>query len=517
MTWQSFSNFRMNDSGQVALLAFVDAGTDYRAVLVGDGGNLTQVARDGTLVPRGNGMISQVIGTPQVNNHGHVVFEAELNHSPDEAHSVFLHDGVNLVQVVGAGQPLAGSTVTSAGVVGINDNMQVVYRAGLANGSSVIARFEPSIYWSNSVSGNWGTSENWSLDIEPRDPYDVFIIAENGLTVSGPTSNRTVKSLTVGAEDSASARLQLASGATLTAINGTIVRPNGALAGLGTLVGPVVNQGVVTPGTSPGTLIINGNFTQTRTGELEIEIASATNYDQLLVAGDIALAGTLSVSLLDNFVPTEGQTFTIFGNQFDSLTGAFESVVFPSFNGLTFDLMQSPDSISLHVVPNIGDFNRDDVFDSADADILTRGIAADTSNPELDITADGSVNSSDLARWLSLAARKNGFLEPYLLGDTDLDGVVNFQDFVNFNNNWQATHLATGATVAWSSGDFDGNGVVEFADFVSQNNNWQRAIAPAAATLVPEPSTFVVAMLAALRLALQVLRSGDRRFPIPCR
>jgi hypothetical protein len=124
-------------------------------------------------------------------------------------------------------------------------------------------------------------------------------VAENALTVAGPSADRTVKSLTLGADDSASVTLHLASNVTLTATNGTTIRPNGVLSGHGTLAGSVTNEGTIAPGSSPGALEINGDFTQASTGMLAIEIASPTSYDQLLVSGDITLAGTLVVSLLD--------------------------------------------------------------------------------------------------------------------------------------------------------------------------------------------------------------------------
>ncbi len=373
LKWQSFSSFQLNDVGQVAFLGHVDAATDYRAILLGDGGNLTQIARYGMTIPDGSAQITGLSGRPQLNNQGHVAFDGTFGVDDDES-AVFLYDGTNLIQVVRSGQPLAGSTVTFASLIGINDDMQVAYRAELVGGRSVIARFEPSIYWSKTVSGNWGTADNWSLGIEPFDPYDVFIVAENALTVAGPAADRTVKSLTLGADDSAPVRLHLASNVTLTATNGTTIRRNGELTGHGTLAGTVTNEGTISPGASPGVLSIDGDYTQSSTGLLHIEIASPTSYDQLVVSGDVTLSGALSVSFLDGFVPTQGQTFSIFGDQFDAITGAFESVVFPTFNGLTFDVAQSASSISLQVVPSVGDFNHDGFVNAADYIIWRKGI-----------------------------------------------------------------------------------------------------------------------------------------------
>ena len=59
-----------------------------------------------------------------------------------------------------------------------------------------------------------------------------------------------------------------------------------------------LNNGAVSPGSSPGILTINGNYTQTATGVLNIELAGptpGTQYDQLIVSGTATLAGSLNL------------------------------------------------------------------------------------------------------------------------------------------------------------------------------------------------------------------------------
>jgi hypothetical protein len=371
---QQISFVQMNDAGQVVFRAGVDAAVDYEAILMGSGGSLTQIARHGTIAANGGNPIAAFFGAPLVNNQGHVAFQDYI--LPENVRGVFVFDGTNVVQIVRAGQPLAGSTVRDAGLVGINEEMQVAYSATLADGRQVIARFEPSIYWSNPAGGIWGTmGSNWSLGIAPTNPYDVFIVAENPLTVLGLTS-RTVKSLTVGGEGSASATLQIQSGFTISTTNGTSILPNGIVTGSGTLAGSVTNEGTVAPGAATGTFLIDGDFTQRAAGRLLIEIASATDFDQLAVNGDVTLGGTLAASLTGGFTPTAGQQFSIFGDQVDSLTGAFNAVEFPVFNGLTFAVSQTSNSFVLRVVEAglPGDFNRDGRVDAADYVVWRNGL-----------------------------------------------------------------------------------------------------------------------------------------------
>ena len=88
---------------------------------------------------------------------------------------------------------------------------------------------------------------------------------------------------------------------------GVLELENGA-----TLTANVVNSGTLRLGGSQvadGT--IAGNYTQTGTGTLDIKLggAGAGQSDQLQVTGDVSLAGTLNVVLVDNFVPAQGDSF----------------------------------------------------------------------------------------------------------------------------------------------------------------------------------------------------------------
>ena len=97
---------------------------------------------------------------------------------------------------------------------------------------------------------------------------------------------------------------------------GTLVSPLVSVGALGTLdgngliEGSVVSEGLVSPGTSPGTLTVDGNFTQDAGGTLLMEIVSLTSFDQLNVSGTLLAGGTLEVDLL-GYSPTVGDTFDL--------------------------------------------------------------------------------------------------------------------------------------------------------------------------------------------------------------
>jgi hypothetical protein len=89
----------------------------------------------------------------------------------------------------------------------------------------------------------------------------------------------------------------------------------GSLSGSGTLTGDVDNSGgTVSPGFSPGVINITGNYTQSASGTLSVEIGGAsagTDFDVLNIGGTARLAGTLAVSLISSFLPAVGSSFQI--------------------------------------------------------------------------------------------------------------------------------------------------------------------------------------------------------------
>ncbi|MCI5052098.1 MAG: autotransporter domain-containing protein [Simkaniaceae bacterium] len=74
-------------------------------------------------------------------------------------------------------------------------------------------------------------------------------------------------------------------------------------------VGGCTNSGTIEPGASIGTLTINGDFTQTSTGTLSIEI-NPTEADKLVVTGTANLDGTVLV-LPETGIYTQGTEYTI--------------------------------------------------------------------------------------------------------------------------------------------------------------------------------------------------------------
>lgn len=118
----------------------------------------------------------------------------------------------------------------------------------------------------------------------------------------------------------------------------------------GKVTGHVYSLGLISPGSSPGTMTIDGDLTLLDGGWLKLEIAglsAGSLYDQLIVTGDLNIdGGAIELAFIDGFKPLAGQSFKLlevhgafsgtptfrvkgladnwrFGSDFNAQTGAF--------------------------------------------------------------------------------------------------------------------------------------------------------------------------------------------------
>ncbi len=119
----------------------------------------------------------------------------------------------------------------------------------------------------------------------------------------------------------------------------------GTLSGTGTVMGNVSNTGgTVMPGTPgvAGVLTITGNYTDPPSSHLFIQIGgpdSLHGLAQLDVDGTASLSGMLDVSLINGFMPTNGELFTILTS--GGLSGSFTDNTIVDGN-VTFLVEYSP-------------------------------------------------------------------------------------------------------------------------------------------------------------------------------
>ncbi len=103
--------------------------------------------------------------------------------------------------------------------------------------------------------------------------------------------------------------------------------------GIGTFTTPTgnrfINNGAVAPGVSLGILSINGNYPQTTSADLNIEIGGyqvGSERDSIFISSQAQLDGTLNIQFINNFLPSVGDVFTIM--RYASRAGQFSQVNF---------------------------------------------------------------------------------------------------------------------------------------------------------------------------------------------
>ena len=107
------------------------------------------------------------------------------------------------------------------------------------------------------------------------------------------------------------------------------------------------------PGSSPGEVLIDGDAAFSSSNTLVLELAGTTagsEYDHVIVGGELTAAGILDIQLLDGFAPQSGDTFDLL--DFGSLSGSFSEVLLPKLGrGLSFDTSSLLTNGSISVIP----------------------------------------------------------------------------------------------------------------------------------------------------------------------
>ncbi len=112
---------------------------------------------------------------------------------------------------------------------------------------------------------------------------------------------------------------------TLSASGGVVIAPDAVLGGNGIIDGNLVNHGTVSPGNSPGTITVLGDYAQT--GNFLMEIAGNKDFDRLIAGGRATLEGSLIVIPYDGYQLEYGRKFTFL--KAAEISGAFDETILP--------------------------------------------------------------------------------------------------------------------------------------------------------------------------------------------
>ena len=228
-------------------------------------------------------------------------------------------------------------------------------------------------------------------------------------------------------------------------------------------------------------------------------VITANTHSSVTVAGEADISnGLLSVEL-GGYSPRGGESYTllqagdVIGDAF--LETDFSLAELPE--GLDWELTIDDTSVVLSIAGMLegllGDFDNMNGLDVADVDALVAEIQSGGGNSAFDVNGDGVVTTADIPAWLEAKSQADG--GAFVSGDTDLNGMVEFADFLQLSGNF-------GDDGVWSQGNFDGQNGVDFADFLALSSNF--GANSAGVESVPEPSG--VALAAAAMLGLLSLR-----------
>ena len=188
----------------------------------------------------------------------------------------------------------------------------------------------------------------------------------------------------------------------------------GGVTGSGSFIGTGTNyfEGDLAPGSSPGTMSFGGNVVLGPSSTTEIELAGpvrGTEYDMMIVNGDLTLDGTLNILQIDGYTPNDGDVFDIL--DFDSfrLSGFFDRVNLPVLSsGLVWD------QTNLY---------------------LTGELMVSLSQLSGDFDGDGDIDGDDFLTWQNHFPTLDGTANSFS-GDANGDRNVDGDDFLIWQNHF---------------------------------------------------------------------------------
>jgi hypothetical protein len=184
--------------------------------------------------------------------------------------------------------------------------------------------------------------------------------------------------------------------------SGATIRGGGRIEGNGTTTSNqsiLTNHGLVAPGTTIGDLEIRGNYIQSATGILEIDVTgfAAGEFDQLKIeqirstSGGLAtLAGTLDFNFAPELLPALGDELVVLTGK--EITGMFDTIEgLPALAaGLDWQIDYLPTMVMATVIgltpPTLaGDFNGDGFVNLADYTVWRDGLGDTFTASEYDL------------------------------------------------------------------------------------------------------------------------------------
>jgi hypothetical protein len=281
------------------------------------------------------------------------------------------------------------------------------------------------VVWDNELaSGRYAQIENWDLAFQPS-RFDTAVIDNATVVVDAVGQDagtlkvgqnatggytelhvadgwlRAADTVEVGSESAVSVRLRLSGGALYTPLlektdTAKFTFTGGELHADEVAFDLANDGGTIAPGSSTGQTHVAGSLT-INSGAIEIELASAEDYDRVTVDAAATVAGELEVVLLEDFEPAAGTAFEILSAD-GGVTGRFETLAAPELAGLMWRLEYAAASVEL-VALVAGDYNADGIVDAADFTVWRDMLGQSGAGLAADGDGDGMIELDDYAAW----------------------------------------------------------------------------------------------------------------------
>ena len=219
--------------------------------------------------------------------------------------------------------------------------------------------------------------------------------------------------------------------------------------------------------------------------------AGGVSKTEILGGGPLGINDDSSVWTTFNFTTTLGPDVS---GGVTLLLGATNGAVPNETTTMWYDNV----SVSIESAVSDGDFNSDGMWNCTDIDALVAAIAGASADLTFDLNGDGLVDVADITDagtgWLAVGGANNPADtggNAFLVGDADLNGTVDGQDFLVWNSNKFSSNAA------WCSGDFNADGFVDGQDFLAWNAN---KFTSSDVSSVPEPAAGGLVLLSLMWL-----------------
>jgi fibronectin-binding autotransporter adhesin len=307
----SFGSFDLTFPGGIPTFnPFIGVGTAGNATIVNNNSGTTQFFNQSTA---GTATITNNLGgSLQFLNSGGNPTDPDastarvINNIAGKIDISGVSTGVSIGSVEGAGNIFLGSKSLTLG----NTNLSTTISGVIADGGNL-----------GGTGGSLAKIGTGTLTLNGVNTYTGLTTVSGGVLVVGDVNN---PGASIGG-------------------NAT-VGPGGALAGHGTILGSIVNNGFLAPGGSIGTLSVGGGYIQSAAGTLSIEV-SPTVASQLKVGGAATLAGTLRL-VFDPGVYTATSYKIVTAS---SVGGTFTTVTGTNPTGLPQAILYNPADVTLQL------------------------------------------------------------------------------------------------------------------------------------------------------------------------